>query len=147
MTAYLKLNILIIFSVLAPDWLMKHDLVTKQIWANVRNSETDPFEGSGFARGAYEGERVLILPGEREGDILVNARQHSIKIPAKFLIPQRPTSKGQDVVIICGDKVGEIYMTQKPNKDGTFPLGHHGYKGTSPLCTVEASRLARCDPK
>lgn len=126
---------------------MKHDLATKRIWANVRNSETDPFEGSGFARGAYEGERVLILSGEREGDIVVNARQHSIKIPAKFLIPQRPTSKGQDVVIICGDKVGEVYMTRKPNEDGTFPLGRRGYKGTPPLCTVEASRLARCDPK
>ena len=141
------MNILIIFSVLAPDWLMKHDLATKRIWANVRNSETDPFEGSGFVRGTYEGERVLILSGKREGDILVNARQHSIKIPAKFLIPQRPTSKGQDVVIICGDKVGEIYMTRKPNEDGTFPLGRRGNKGTLPLCTVEASHLARCDPK
>ncbi|KAF8337811.1 hypothetical protein F5887DRAFT_920220 [Amanita rubescens] len=133
--------------VLPPDWMTKHNLVTKRIWANVRNSETEPFEGGGFARGAYEGERVLILSGEREGDIVVNARQHSIKIPPKFLIPQRPTSKGQDVIVICGEKVGEIYFTRKPNEDGTFPLGRRGYKGSSPLCTIEASRLARCDPK
>jgi len=120
----------------------------KRIWAYVRNSGTNPFEeGGGYARGVYEGERVLILSGETEGGIEVNVKQQrSIIIPSRFLFPQIPTSRGQDVVVISGDNAGELYFTRKPNRDGTFPLGRRGHKG-SPVCTIESSRLARCDPK
>ncbi|KAF8332933.1 hypothetical protein F5887DRAFT_922201 [Amanita rubescens] len=132
---------------LPANWLMKHGLVAKRIWAYVRNSKTNPFEqGGGYARGFYEGERVLILSGEMEGGIEVNAKERTIIIPSYFLFPQMPTSRGQDVVVISGDNAGELYLTRKPNRDGTFPLGRRGHKG-SPVCTIEPSRLARCDPK
>ena len=130
--------------VLPANWLMKGDLVTKRIWAHVRNTETNPFEG-GFAGGQYEGQRVLVLSGEGEGEVVVSGKQQPVKIPAKFLFPQMPTSKGQDVVIISGDNVGEVYFTRKLRVDGFFPLGRRGYT-SSPLCVMEASRLARCDP-
>ena len=48
------------FKVLPTNWLMKGGLATKCIWAHVRNTETNPFEG-GFARGRYEGQRVLVM--------------------------------------------------------------------------------------
>ena len=135
------------FKVLPTNWLIKGDLVTKRIWAHVRNTKTNPFEG-GFARGRYEGQRVLILSGEGEGVVVVSARQQpeNVKIPAKYLFPETPTSKGQDVVIISGDNVGEVYLTRKPRVDGFFPLGRRGYTSSSPFCIMEASRLARCDP-
>ena len=135
------------FKVLPANWLMKGDLVTKRIWAHVRNTETNPFEG-GFARGRYEGKRVLVLSGEGEADVMVSARQQpaSVKIPAKYLFPEMPTTKGQDVVVISGDNVGEVYLTRKPRVDGFFPLGRRGYTRSSPICIMEASRLARCDP-
>ena len=133
------------FKVLPANWLMKDDLVTKRIWARVRNSETNPFDG-GFARGRYEGQRVLVTSREREGEVGVSARQHHMKIPVKYLFPEMPTSKGQDVVVISGDSVGEVYLTRKPRVDGFFPLGRRGYTQSSPICIMEASRLARCDP-
>ncbi|KAF8320244.1 hypothetical protein F5887DRAFT_1087885 [Amanita rubescens] len=133
--------------VIPANWIMKGDLVTKRIWAHVRNSKTDPFEQGGFARGRYEGQRVLVLSGEGEGQVVVSARQQQpVKIPAKYLFPERPTSKGQDVVVISGDNIGEVYLTRKPRVDGFFPLGRRGYTRSSPFCIMEASRLARCDP-
>ncbi|KAF8325598.1 hypothetical protein F5887DRAFT_1085355 [Amanita rubescens] len=124
---------------LPANWLMKHGLVAKRIWAYVRNSKTNPFEqGGGYARGFYEGERVLILSGEMEGGIEVNAKERTIIIPSYFLFPQMPTSRGQDVVVISGDNAGELYLTRKPNRDGTFPLGRRGHKG-SPLTVARAA--------
>ena len=123
---------------------MQGDLITKRIWAHVRNTETNPFDG-GFARGRYEGQRVLVTSCDGEGDVMVSARQHPVRIPAKFLFPEMPTSKGQDVVVISGDGVGDVYLTRKPRVDGFFPLGRRGYT-SSPICIMEASRLARCDP-
>ena len=67
-----------------------------------------------------------------------------IMIPARFLFPQIPTSKGQDVVVISGENVGEQFLTRKQKEDGSFPLGRRGHKG-SPICTLPASKLARCD--
>ena len=60
---------------------------------------------------------------------MVSARQQpaSVKIPAKYLFPEMPTTKGQDVVVISGDNVGEVYLTRKPRVDGFFPLGRRGY--------------------
>ena len=126
--------------------MMKNGLIRKRVWAYVRKSIPDPFEPEGFMRGRYEGERVLVLSGEHEGEIEVNVRQQSVKIPGKYLLPQIPTTKGQDVVVMSGDKAGEVYLTRRRNEDGTFPLGRRGYKGSSPLCTLEANKLARCDP-
>ena len=134
------------FKVLPANWLMKGDLVTKRIWAHVRNTQTDPFEQGGFARGQYEGQRVLILSREGEGQVVVTARQRTLKIPSKYLFPEVPTSKGQDVVVISGDNVGEVYLTRQPIVNGFFPLGRRGYTRRSPFCVMEASRLARCDP-
>ncbi|KAF8339365.1 hypothetical protein F5887DRAFT_1077402 [Amanita rubescens] len=128
--------------VYAADWLMKDGLVTKRIWAHIRNSNAYP---NGFARGYYEGERVLILSGERENEIEVNVKQRTIMIPSRFLCPQIPTSRGQDVVVISGENVGEQFLTRKQKEDGSFPLGRRGHKGL-PICTVQASKLARCDP-
>ena len=126
---------------------MKHGLVNKRIWAYVRNSGTNPFEpGGGFARGFYEGERVMVMSGETEDGIVVNAKQQLVNIPGRFLFPQIPTSKGQDVVVISGDKAGEVYLTRKPDDDRSFPLGRRRHKGLA-LCTIETSRLARCDTK
>ena len=131
----------VFFTVYPADWLMKDGLVTKRIWAHIRNSGSYP---GGFERGYYEGERVLILSGEREDEIEVNVKQRTIMIPARFLCLQIPTSRGQDVVVISGENVGEQFLTRKQREDGSFPLGRRGHKG-SPICTVQASRLARCD--
>ena len=121
--------------------------MTKRIWAHVHNTETNPFE-EGFARGRYEGQRVLVLSGEGEADVMVSTRQQptNVKIPAKYLFPEMPTSKGQEVVVISGDNIGEVFFTRKPRAEGFFPLGHRGYTRSSPICIMEASRLARCDP-
>lgn len=83
---------------------------------------------------------------ETEEEMSVNMMQQAIKISGRFLFPQIPTSKGQDVVVISGDKAGEVYLTRRPNDDGTFPLGRRRHKGL-PLCTIEPSRLARCNTK
>jgi hypothetical protein len=132
------------FKVLPANWLLHSDLVTKRIWAHICNTETNPFDG-GFARGRYEGQRVLVTSREGEGDVMVSTRQHPLKIPAKFLFPDKPTSKGQDMVVISGDGLGEVYLTRKLRVDGFFPLGCRGHT-SSPICIMEASRLARCDP-
>jgi hypothetical protein len=126
------------FKVLPANWSLKGDLVTKRIWTHVRNSETNPFDG-GFARGQYEGQRVLVTSRKGEGEVGVSARQHHVKIPAKYLFPEMPTSKGQDVIVISGDCVGEVYLTCKPRVDGFFPLGRRGYTQSSPICIMEAS--------
>ena len=110
----------------------------KHIWAYVHNTETNPFDG-GFARGLYEGYRVLVMSREGEGEVKVITRQqHPLKVPAKFLFPEMPTSKGQDVVVISGDSLGDVYLTRKPRVDSFFPLGHRGYT-SSPICIMEAS--------
>ena len=42
-------------TVLPANWLSKHRLVTKRIWAYVHNSKPDPFNaGGGFASGEYD---------------------------------------------------------------------------------------------
>ena len=126
--------------------MMKHNLVTKRIYAYVRNSEPDALNRGGFAKGVYEGDRVLVLAGERADAIEVHARKRTVIIPGWFLFPQMPTGKGQDVVVISGEKAGEVFYTRKPKEDGLFPLGRRGHCGL-PLCTLEPSQLARCDPK
>jgi hypothetical protein len=133
-------------TVLPADWLMKHELVTKRVYAYVRNSEPDAFNNGGFAKGVYEGDRVLVLSGERVDAVDVHARKRKVTMPGWLLFPQMPTGKGQDVVVITGEKAGEVYLTRKPKEDGSFPLGRRGFSGL-PLCTLEPSKLARCDPK
>ena len=48
------------------------------------------------------------------------------------------------VVVINGDRAGEIYVTRDPREDGWFPLVRRSGKG-APKCFVEPSRLVRCD--
>jgi hypothetical protein len=49
-----------------------------------------------------------------------------------FLFPDRPSSKGQVVVVISDDKagevdkVGEIFITHELNEIGVFPLVRRG---------------------
>ena len=88
----------------------------------------------------------MILSGEEVSAIQVHAKLQTITIPGWFLIPQMPTGRGQDVVVINGENAGEEFLTRKPNEDGTFPLGRRGFKGNLALRTMDASRLARCDP-
>ncbi|KAF8322378.1 hypothetical protein F5887DRAFT_1087234 [Amanita rubescens] len=132
--------------VLPANWILRHGLVRKRIYAHVRNSKPNPMEGGGFGKGQYEGQRVLILSGEREDKIEVHVKDRSVNIPAKFLFPQRPTARGQEVVVLSGDRIGEVYMTRKPKPDGSFPLGRPGFSGP-PSCIMEPNRLARCDPR
>lgn len=123
---------------------MQHELVTKRIYAHIRNSAPVTPAG-GFGKGYYEGERAMILSGEEVSAIQVHAKLQTITIPGWFLIPQMPTRRGQDVVVINGENAGEEFLTRKPNEDGTFPLGRRGFTGPA-LRTMDASRLARCDP-
>ncbi len=133
--------------VLPVNWLTKHSLMSKRIYTQVRNTKPDVFTGGeGFAKGKHEGDRALVLSGERLDEILVHVKKRSMKIPARFLFPEKPSSKGQAVVIINGDRAGEIYVTRDPREDGWFPLVRRGGKG-APKCFVEPCRLARCDPK
>jgi hypothetical protein len=126
---------------------MKNGLMMKRIYAYVRNSKPNPLnESGGFEKGVHEGDRVLVLSGELLGAIEVHIRKKTMTIPAKFLLPQRPTAKGQIVVIISGDVAGEVYVTREPNENGWFPLVRRGSKGAAKL-VVEPNRLARCDPR
>lgn len=139
----------ILITVLPENWLMIHNLATKRIYAHVRNSEPDPFTlGGGFATGFFEGERALILSGEREDAIQVHIRQRVMTIPGRNLFPEMPTSKGQVVVIISDDRAGEVFLTQAPNEHGVFPLVRRGRGNKKvPVCSVEQKKLARCDVK
>ncbi|KAF8346789.1 hypothetical protein F5887DRAFT_1072882 [Amanita rubescens] len=114
--------------VLPANWLMKHELaLTKRVYAYVRNSEPNAFNAEGFAKGVYEGDRVLVLSGEKVDAIEVHARKRKVIIPGWFLFPQMPTGKGQDVVVISGDRAGEVFLTRKPKEDGSFQLGRRGF--------------------
>ena len=90
----------------------------------------------------------MVLSGEREDAIQVHVRKGHGIIPARYLFPQMPTSKGQVVVVISGDNAGEIFVTRQPNENGLFPLsirGRGNKRGMKYL--VEPSRVARCDAK
>ena len=128
------------------NWMLRHELATKRIYAYIRNSKPDFMEGGGVGKGQYDGQRVLILSGVQEDKIEVHIKDRTLKLPARFLFPQRLTARGQDVVVISGDRAGEVFITRKPKPDGSFPLGRPGFSGP-PSCTMEPSRLARCDPK
>ena len=136
-------------TVLPANWLSKHGLVTKRIWAYVRNSKPDPFNaGGGFASGEYDGVRVLILSGEQEDAIRVHARNRTVTIPQIYLFPDIPSSKGQHVVVISDDRAGEIFVTREPDGNGVFPLVRPGRGNRmNPVCRVEQKRLALCDSK
>ena len=120
---------------------MQHELVTKRIYAHIRNSAPVTPAG-GFGKGYYEGERAMILSGEEVSAIQVHAKLQTITIPGWFLIPQMPTGRGQDVVVINGENAGEEFLTRKPNEDGTFPLGRRGFW----LRPQGSARNHRCPP-
>lgn len=100
---------------------MKHGLVMKGIYAHICNSAA-PSEQ--FEKGSYKGKRVVILGGKWEDAIEVHTLQGKIKIPCKFLFPQRLTNaKGQVVVVISGEKAGEVFVTHGVYLNGVIPLG------------------------
>jgi hypothetical protein len=73
-----------ILTVLPANWLMRHGLATKHIYAYIRNTSD---EGRGFAGRAYEGQRVMILSGEREDAIqVVHIRYGHGIILARYLL-------------------------------------------------------------
>ena len=147
-----KSSHLYIFDVLVIElpvnWLKKHGLLTKRIYALVCNSEPNPFNPrGGFARGAHEGERVMVESAEGKDAIKVHVRNRVMTIPARFLFPQMPTIKGQVVVVVSSERAGEVFTTHALNENGLFPLvtrGHGSSKGT-PKLFVEPNRLAQCD--
>ncbi|KAF8676125.1 hypothetical protein AX14_005003 [Amanita brunnescens Koide BX004] len=123
------------------NWMLRHELAMKCIYAYIRNSKPDFMEGGGVGKGQYDGQRVLILSGVQEDKIEVHIKDRTLKLPARFLFPQRPTARGQDVVVISGDRAREVFIMWKPKPDGSFPLGRPGFLGL-PSCTMEPSRLA-----
>lgn len=134
----------IAMKVLPENWMVKHGLVTKRVYAHVRNSNIYP----GFSTGEYEGSRVVILSGERMDAIEVHTTKRTLTIPGKYLFPQRPTpAKGQVVVVTDGENAGEIYITHAQNEMGLWPLVDRGKARTGIKCYAERSRLAKCDPK
>ena len=122
---------------------MKHELVTKGIWAHVRNSKP-PGKG-GFAKGFSKG-RVLILSGDQEGAIQAIVQSRTQPIPRRYLIPEMPTLHGQNAAVVRGDKACQIYRMCKANTSGYFPLVHPGSKGKG-VFVAETSRLAGCNLK
>ncbi|KAF8692456.1 hypothetical protein AX14_002492, partial [Amanita brunnescens Koide BX004] len=113
--------------VLPMDWLMKYNLAMKRIYARVCNTLPDQINNhGGFVGGFYEGERGMILDGQDKWQILVAVKQQWVKIPARHLFPEKPTSKGQLVVVISDEHASEIFITCKPNENLVFPLVHRG---------------------
>jgi hypothetical protein len=112
---------------LPANWLMKHGLLTKRIYAHIRNSAAphEEFEG-----GSYEGKRVVILGGTQEDAIEVHTLKGKIKIPCKYLFPQRPSkTKGQLVVVVSGEKAGEVFVANGVDPNGVVPHCLHEVKG------------------
>ena len=105
--------------------------MSKRIYTHVCNTKPDAFTGGeGFAKGKHEGDRALVLSAE------VHVKKRAMRCPARFLFPEKPSSKGQGVVVINGDRAGEIYVTRDPREDGWFPLVRRSGKG-APKCFVE----------
>jgi hypothetical protein len=133
-----------LFKVLSADWMLKHGLATKRVYAHIRNSNVYP----GFATGKYEGSRVVILSGKWIDAIEVHTMNRALTIPGRYLFPQRLTSaKGQVMVVTKGENAGEVYITHVQNKRGQLPLVERGKAWRGVKCYVEPSRLAKCDPK
>jgi hypothetical protein len=124
--------------------MLQHGLVTKRVYAHVRNSNVY----LGFATGEYEGNRVVILSRTRMDAIEAHNMNKTLTIPGRYLFPQRPSSaKGQVVVITEGENAGEVYITHAQNANGQMPLVERGKARRGVKCYVERSRLAKCDPK
>lgn len=134
----------VLFKALPANWMLQHGLVTKRVYAHIRNSGIYP----GFATGEYEGNRVVILSGTRMDAIEVHNTNRALTIPGRYLFPQRPSSaKGQAVVVTEGENAGEVYITHAQNANGQMPLVERGKARRGVKCYVERSRLAKCDPK
>ena len=105
---------------LPADWIMKHGLPTKHIYAHIHNSAAphEEFEG-----GSYEGKRVIIMGGTQEDAIEVHTLKGKIKIPCKYLFPQRPSkTKGQLVAVISGEKASEVFVANGVDSNGIVLL-------------------------
>ena len=105
---------------LPADWIMKHGLLTKRIYVHIRNSAAphEEFEG-----GSYESKRVIVMGGTQEDAIEVHTLKGKIKIPCKYLFPQRPSkTKGQLVAVISGEKAGEVFVANGLDSNGIVLL-------------------------
>jgi hypothetical protein len=131
---------------LPANWIIKHGLVMKRIYAHIRNSATSPGE---FEKGSYEGKRVVILGGTEEDAIEVHTLKGKIQIPSKYLFPQRPSkTKGQIVVVISSEKAGEVFIAHGVDSNGIVPLAAQGQGCKEGIqYTTHQTRLTRCDLK
>ena len=126
------------------DWIMKHGLLTKCIYMHICNS-TAPHEE--FEGGSYEGKRVVVMGGTQEDAIEVHTLKGKIKIPCKYLFPQRPSkTKGQLVAVISGEKAGEVFVANGVDSNGIVLLSARGQGHKEGIqYTAHQTRLARCD--
>ena len=129
---------------LPADWIMKHGLLMKHIYAHIHNS-TAPHEE--FEGGSYEGKRVVIMGGTQEDAIEVHTLKGKIKIPCKCLFPQRPSkTKGQLVAVISSEKAGEVFVANGVDSNSIVPLSVQGQGCKEGIqYTAHQTRLARCD--
>ena len=134
----------VVIKELPVDWIMKHGLLTKHIYAHIRNSAAPHKE---FEGGSYEGKRVVIMGGTQEDAIEVHTLKEKIKIPCKYLFPQRPSkTKGQLVAVISGEKAGEVFVANGVDSNGVVPLSAQGQGRKEGIqYTAHRTRLARCD--
>ena len=133
-----------LFKALSADWMLKHGLATKHVYAHVCNSNVYP----GFAMGKYEGSRVIILSRKRIDAIEVHTTNRALTILGRYLFPQRPTStKGQVVAVTEGENASEVYITHAQNECSQLPLVERGKARRGVKCYVKPSRLVKCDPK
>ncbi|KAM6497782.1 hypothetical protein JOM56_005730 [Amanita muscaria] len=137
--------------VLAHDWLFHAGLANKRIYVRVVNSRPSA-TSAGFEHGFLEGEEGMIISAE-EGlnAVLIHLlrSKQSQRIPLRFLWPQAPWRKALAVVVLEGDRLGEVFVTRELTSENLFPLAQQVQSRgkAAPICFLPPSALARCDPK
>jgi len=136
---------------LAHDWLYHFNLAEKRILVSITNSVPTP-SSTGYEHGFLEKFKGMIMSADKDADAvtvhLYRPKQTAL-VPLRFLCPEEPTKKSQPVVVLGGERQGQVLLTRAPTPTGLFPLVPHGQsKGKAPpLCELPVSLLARCDPK
>lgn len=118
---------------------------------NVVNSRLSA-TSAGFEQGFLEGEEGMIISAD-EGlnAILVHLlrSKQSQRIPLRFLWPKAPWRKGLAVVVLEGDRLGQVFLTRELTSENLFPLVPRVQSRgkAAPICFLPPTVLARCDPK
>ena len=118
----------------------------KRIWVHI--TDTLPTATSqGFDYGTLEGDRGLIISAKEGEEVTVHLERakRACRVPLRFLCPEAPTRKSQKVVVLEGDRKGQVFTTREPKTAGLFPLVHKGKAAT--VCELPPSQLAVCDVK